>query len=71
MKKVFQTALLVIATMVSIVSFGQTAKVPTPFTPQNAAILLVDHQAMTMNWIYSQDKKNVEKQFAYVGSYRC
>lgn len=30
------------------------------FTPQNSAILLVDHQKMTMEWIYSQDKKNVE-----------
>lgn len=30
------------------------------FTPQNSAILLVDHQTSTMDWIYSQDKKNVE-----------
>jgi nicotinamidase-related amidase len=30
------------------------------FTPQNSAILLVDHQKSTMDWIYSQDKKGVE-----------
>ena len=29
------------------------------FTPQNAVILLVDHQDMTVDWIYSQDKKVV------------
>ena len=60
MKKVFQTTLLIVATMLSIMSFGQITKVPTQFTPQNSAILLVDHQKMTMDWIYSQDKKNVE-----------
>jgi len=30
------------------------------FTPHNSAILLVDHQTSTMDWIHSQDKKNVE-----------
>jgi nicotinamidase-related amidase len=30
------------------------------FTQQNSAILLIDHQTSTMDWIYSQDKKNVE-----------
>ena len=30
------------------------------FTPQNSAILLVDHQKSTMEWIYSQDKIAVE-----------
>ena len=29
-------------------------------TPENSALVLVDHQKMTMDWIYSQDKKNVE-----------
>ena len=58
--KVFQTALLFVTTMISIASFGQNKTVPTQFTPQNSAILLVDHQKMTMDWIYSQDKKNVE-----------
>ncbi len=60
MKKVFQTAFLVVVVLVSAVSFGQTAKVTAHFTPQNSAILLVDHQKMTMEWIYSQNKKNVE-----------
>ena len=26
-------------------------------TPENSALVLVDHQKMTMDWIYSQDKK--------------
>jgi len=30
------------------------------FSPQNSAILLIDHQKMTMDWIYSQDRKAVE-----------
>ena len=40
---------------------AQTTKVAhmEKFNPQNVAILLVDHQDMTINWIYSQDKKNV------------
>lgn len=59
-KKKFQTVLLFVATIISIASFGQSKSVPTQFTPQNSAILLVDHQKMTMDWIYSQDKKNVE-----------
>jgi Isochorismatase family len=31
------------------------------FTIEDSAIILVDHQKMTMEWIYSQDKKNVER----------
>jgi len=30
------------------------------FSPKNSAILLIDHQKMTMDWIYSQDRKAVE-----------
>jgi nicotinamidase-related amidase len=30
-------------------------------TPNNSAIILVDHQKMTMDWIYSQDRKSVER----------
>jgi nicotinamidase-related amidase len=59
-KLIFQTTLLIVTTMISIASFGQTKSVPTQFTPENSAILLVDHQKMTMEWIYSQDRKNVE-----------
>ncbi len=33
---------------------------PNSFNAKNTAILLVDHQKTTMDWIYSQDKKNVE-----------
>ncbi|QKG54276.1 isochorismatase family protein [Hymenobacter sp. BRD67] len=32
---------------------------PAAFTPQNSAILLVDHQDMTVGWIKSQPKENV------------
>ena len=35
-------------------------QLPNQFTPENCAILLVDHQKTTMDWIYSQDKKTVE-----------
>ena len=59
-KKVFQTVLFFFGALLSIASFGQTTTVPAQFTPQNSAILLIDHQKMTMDWIYSQDKKNVE-----------
>lgn len=30
------------------------------FDAKNSAIILIDHQTSTMNWIYSQDKKVVE-----------
>ncbi len=33
--------------------------VPAAFTPQNSAILLVDHQGMTVGWIKSQPKETV------------
>ena len=32
---------------------------PARFTPQNSAILLVDHQGMTVNWIKSQPRELV------------
>ncbi len=46
-------------------------QIPSQFTPENSAILLVDHQTTTMNWIYSQDKTNVEnnlRMLARIGS---
>lgn len=39
---------------------AQISKKIEQFTPQNSAIILVDHQKMTMDWIYSQDRKAVE-----------
>src|SRR3954466_15405961 len=30
------------------------------FTPQNSAIVMVDHQKLIMDWILSQDRKGVE-----------
>ena len=65
-----KTALLVAATLFSSLSFAQV-KTPTQFTPQNSAILLIDHQNMTMDWIYSQDKKAVKqnlRMLARIGS---
>jgi nicotinamidase-related amidase len=41
------------------------------FTPKNAAILLVDHQDMTVSWIYSQNQKTVinnVRMFARLGT---
>lgn len=37
------------------------AKPVEMFTPENSAILLVDHQKMTMDWIKSQDSETVKK----------
>ena len=60
-KKIFQLALLFVATIFTSAVYSQkNIKKSATFTPQNSAILLVDHQKMTMDWIYSQDRKNVE-----------
>ncbi|WP_298115618.1 isochorismatase family protein [Flavobacterium sp.] len=59
-KKVYQITMLFIAIIFTSSLNAQSVKKVERFTPQNAAILLVDHQKMTMDWIYSQDKKNVE-----------
>ena len=37
------------------------------FTPQNSAILLVDHQDMTVSWIYSQDRRIVVNNVRMMG----
>ena len=34
-------------------------KVPETFTPQNSAILLVDHQKLTIDWVKSMPKESV------------
>lgn len=57
-KKVLQFLSLVMIAVFGM-SYAQQKKVQE-FTPQNSAIILVDHQKMTMEWIYSQDRKNVE-----------
>ena len=36
-----------------------TTKVPDSFTPQNCAILLVDHQKLTIDWVKSMPKEMV------------
>jgi nicotinamidase-related amidase len=60
-KKIYQIAMLLVVTIFSSNVYSQSnSKKMVQFTPQNSAILLVDHQTMTMDWIYSQDKKNVE-----------
>lgn len=59
--KVFQIATLLLATIFSSNAFSQTnSKKMEQFTPQNSAIILIDHQKSTMEWIYSQDKKGLE-----------
>lgn len=61
LKKVFQLAmLLAILIFTSSIYAQPSSQKYEQFTPQNSAILLVDHQKLTMDWIYSQDKKNVE-----------
>lgn len=49
-----------VAVTLSILSGNVTAQVKeVRFTPQNSAILLVDHQDMTIGWIKSQPKDGV------------
>lgn len=61
-KNIFQPLLLITAMLISSPIFSQSnSKKMEQFTPQNSAILLVDHQKMTMDWIYSQDRKGVER----------
>jgi nicotinamidase-related amidase len=60
-KKNFQLAMLFLASIFTSAIYSQKNMNKTArFTPQNAAILLIDHQKMTMDWIYSQERKNVE-----------
>ena len=60
-KKVFQVMLILAASILTRNVYSQSiSNQMEQFTPQNSAILLVDHQKMTMDWIYSQDKKGVE-----------
>lgn len=43
-----------LALTLSMLFLGQSnAQVPESFTPQNSAILLVDHQNLTVNWVKS------------------
>jgi nicotinamidase-related amidase len=60
-KKMYQIGMLLVTLIFSTHVYSQSnSKKIEQFTPQNSAILLIDHQTMTMDWIYSQDKKNVE-----------
>ncbi len=49
------------ATSSNLKDFKMNAKTGhRAFTADSTALVLVDHQKATMDWIYSQDKKNVE-----------
>ena len=53
-----QAALLGASISLSAVAAAQTkGKVPERFTPENSAILLVDHQKTTVEWIHSIPKE--------------
>ena len=71
-KIVYFFIIVLVSLKFSTTSFAQTfTKVPEQFTPENSALLLVDHQKMTMDWIYSQDKKLVQqnlRMLARIGS---
>ncbi|MFY7810165.1 MAG: isochorismatase family protein [Flavobacterium sp.] len=71
-KKNFQLAMLFLASIFTSAIYSQKNMNKTArFTPQNAAILLIDHQKMTMDWIYSQERKNVEnnlRMLSWIGS---
>lgn len=53
--------LAVLFTALGLASRGhaQPTKVPAAFTPANSAILLVDHQKLTIDWVKSQPKESV------------
>jgi nicotinamidase-related amidase len=53
-------SLTLVSSMVFSSANAQVNKTVAQFTPQNSAILLIDHQKSTMDWIYSQDRKLVE-----------
>lgn len=57
----YKKIMLLTASVLAFNAHAQDAKnVPEQFTPTNSAILLVDHQKMTMDWIHSQDATAVK-----------
>jgi nicotinamidase-related amidase len=60
-KRIFQFAMLLVATIFSGNVFAQSNSNKVPhFTPQNSAIVMIDHQKLIMDWVLSQDRKGVE-----------
>ena len=61
MKKTILAAIAIVTLALSAKAQTATMTVPERFTPQNSAILLVDHQQMTMNWIKSLPAETVKQ----------
>ena len=51
---------LLLALILSVAFLGRAyAQIPEPFTPQNSAILLVDHQILTVHWVQSLPRQTL------------
>jgi nicotinamidase-related amidase len=61
MKKIIFAILAATTIALTVTAQTTNSKVPERFTPQNSAILLVDHQQMTMNWIKSLPAETVKQ----------
>ena len=61
MKKTILSAVTILLLGLSAKAQIARIKAPEHFTPQNSAILLVDHQQMTMNWIKSLPAETVKQ----------
>jgi nicotinamidase-related amidase len=60
-RRVFQIAMLLLASILTSNVYSQSSlKTENRVTPQNSAIVMVDHQKLIMDWILSQDRKGVE-----------
>jgi nicotinamidase-related amidase len=60
-KKAIQITMLLVAIIFTSNIFSQSnSKKIEHFTPQNSAIVMIDHQKLIMDWVLSQDRKGVE-----------
>ncbi len=51
---------ILLALILSVTFLGHAyAQLPQPFTPQNSAILLVDHQNLTVDWVKSLPRQTL------------
>lgn len=55
----FKFSLLLLTLVFTIPVFAQKSLMSDTYTPQNSAILLVDHQKLTMDWLQSMPKDQV------------
>lgn len=61
MKNTLLTAITIVTLGLMAKAQTTSSKIPERYTPQNSAILLVDHQQMTMKWIKSLPAETVKQ----------